>query len=431
VSSILLGYVYGPNAGKALYVPLEDFYRQGWYAVAPSQEGKVWEAGGIYKKPVYPYTLSDLDRNLDLIENWLRSGTGEAEAGNIVGAKHSLSMARDNIINARYRLNALRDSGLPNDLVESLSTLIRGMVDKSAPLQTKINESDAGAMASIGRAILSFFGSNVPSVQRVFSDYHRLARKKVIELYQLKKATEKFLREIVKLPQDGDMPKVASALSSELSVLNQTISRMESEATKHGMKLSELFNVPAGDLSDTGLGAPLLAPLFIAMGLSLKVAAVAAFVTLIVIDAIVAYVVWRYLGPGVSEEKLRESELTTQQAILDTFESEFKRLIALNPNMSPETIKNVQETAFGYAVAGKNLTNIEDLKKLADVKAIRIREGAFNAKGVKVGPLPGQPGYKADETTSPSPSESDETLILVIAGIVILGPILASLLRKN
>lgn len=431
VASILLGYVYGPGAGTARYVPLDEFYRQGWYAVAPSQEGKVWEAGGIYRKPVYPYTVTDLDQNLDLIESWVKSGTAQAEAGNIDGAKHALAMARDNINNAWHRLNALRDSGLPNDLVESLSTLIRGMVEKSAPLQTAINESNAGAMAAIGRAIIGFFGSNVPAVQRAFSDYHRLARKKVIELYRLRKATEKLLREIVKLPQTGDMPKIALTLASELALLNQGITRIESEAAQYGMKVSELFDVPAGDLADVGFGA-VLAPIFIAAGLSAKAAAVAAVVTMLIVEIILSIIVWKLMDRfGTKEEdvlakdEVQKANKSAQSALVELIRLNFEKIMAEHPTMNFETAK---ELAIDYARISAELANVEELKRIIDPKLLKTLTDSLAKKGIVVGPLPGTPGSKQPADAA---SVSDDTLILVIAGIVVLGPILASLLRKN
>jgi hypothetical protein len=428
LSSVLLGYIYGPNAGTAKYAALDAFYTQGWQATDLAKEKDILVLLGDYPRPVYPFTIKDLDESFYLISNWLQTGVDNLDAGNVDGAKQALSMAHDNINIAQNKILALRDSGLPFDLIDSFSTFLRGMYDKAAPLQTKIAESDAGAMAALGRGILGFFASNVPAVQRAFSDKYVLLQKKVIELYQLRKADQALMQELLKLPQSDTQTKALAALSEEYNKTNQAIQMMESVASKNGLKMADLFAIPADLAGYEGMGAIVLFPLaaFIvgAIGLTGTTATVVTVILGIIIWILEALLfVWltKKFWPSASDvdvEKAKSGQMDAASVLFDQYFNEL-RAKGADPKLA-------EELAAKRAATMAGLANLEDFKKIAGERTLRI----LQAGGAPIGKLPSEEAKEKEAGGSPKTSESSPILLLLI-GIVILGPIVANLLRKD
>jgi hypothetical protein len=397
--NVLVGYIYGPNAGTAKFIPLQTFLSDFWHVVDREQDPFVIAFVGITKPPVYPYNPENVLESINLVIGWVKNGLERLKADDIEGGKHALRLAADNVEIAYHRLRVVRDSGFPQESLRGILQLIASANDKADELRQAIRASQADFMTRIGNYILSLFYSSGAKLSEYLGQTHQIARKKVIELYEKRKNAEIFLRELLKLPQTGVIPSLVDYVSQDIRSTNEAITSIKNELVKYGTNLKDLFGLDESSLSAV--------PAFLV--------SIVAFIGRAVVESILFSLIYRLLNPSNSIETSREfasmvadelakrnigTTISIHELVAKLAESEFRRLLRENPSMTENDLAAARKAATDYATSGLKLENIDDLRKIADGRILRAYEELKKEVGL-------------DKNQDKVPSESNNAAIVV------------------
>jgi hypothetical protein len=187
-------------------------------------------------------------------------------------------------------------------------------------------------------------------------------------------------------------------VSQDIRSTNEAITSIKNELVKYGTNLKDLFGLDEASLSGV-------------QAIAWSIASIIATSIVISLTDRLLYMIFpdnrietsREFASIIADELAKRNVGTTisiHELVAKLAESEFRRLLRENPSMTENDLASARKAAVDYATSGINIENIDELKKIADGRILRVYEDLKRDIGL-------------DNRQDKVPSENNKAAIIV------------------